>query len=476
MRKILTISSGLILLVFLTSQCEKILKSEIKIQTGTILNQSHTTTSIKGKIIEFGKGISEYGHCWSTSSNPTYEIITRTAFGVRKTTGDFTSDLSGLSPGTKYFVRAYALNQDDEVVYGDNLEITTVSLNLPVVETLPVSSVTSNSASSGGNVVDDGGSPITARGVCWNTAENPTISNNFTADSSGTGSFPSEISGLNCASPYFVRAYATNSVGTSYGSQVSFNSGECPVNLPNVLTSPISAITDTSATVGGNVTYEGGASVTETGVYWGTSSSPHISGTKLSIGSGPGEFSTTLTGLSANTPYYVVSYAVNSNGEARGEEKTFTTLDNTIQLIDTESAINDSLQSCYVRLHRYIEFAYLFDAVYSNHILAPDGSWTEIYNHTQTQSSNNAKILNLWSDAYDIIYKVNLILESSGVIISAIDRQAVTAQAKAMRAYLYYNLLIWLGEVPLETGLYICSSWPGRSCRVDECSAKGMCG
>ena len=331
--------------------------------------------------------------------------------------------------------------------------MTTLSFILPTVVTSPVTSITPYTAIGGGNVTNDGGSPVTARGVCWSTAENPTISNNFTSDSSGTGSFTSEISGLNCASPYFVRAYATNSEGISYGSSVNFNSGECPVDPPTVITASVTDFTDISATVGGNVTAEGGSAVTETGVYWGTSSNPRASGTKLSIGTGSGEFSTTLTGLSPSTPYYIIAYAVNSSGEAFGDEETFTTTDGTPSLLETEAAINDTLQSCYSRLHDYIELAYLFDAVYSNHIQAPDGSWTEIYNHTQTQSSNNAKILDLWSDAYDIIFSVNLILESSGVILSVIDRQAVTAQAKAIRAYLWYNLLTWFGGIPLETGL-----------------------
>ncbi len=439
-------------LVLLTSQCEKLLKSEIKIQTGTILDQSFYTASIEGNILEFGKGISEYGHCWSTSSDPTYEVVTRTKFGERKTTGKFNSDLSGLTPGTTYYVRAYALSLKDEVVYGDNVEINTLSINLPVIETLPVDSITTNSVISGGNIVDDGGSPVTARGICWNTTENPTISDNFTSNGSGTGSFTSEITGLECASPYFVRAYAINSVGTSYGSQVSFNTSECIVYLPTVYTATITDISDTTATVGGNVTDDGGASVTETGIYWSASPNANVTGSKLIIGGGVGEFSTTLAGLSPGTTYYIVAYAVNSAGEALGNEDTFTTPESTPSLLETEAAVHDTLLMCYSRISRYIEHLYLCDAVYSNHIPAPDASWTEIYNHTQTQSSNNTKILTLWSEAYEIIYKVNLILASSDVITSEVDRQVVEAQAKAMRAYLYYNLLIWFGGVPLETG------------------------
>ncbi|MEI8202318.1 MAG: FISUMP domain-containing protein [Bacteroidota bacterium] len=74
----------------------------------------------------------------------------------------------------------------------------------------------------GGNVTSDGGLAVTARGVCWSTSHNPTLSNSFTIDSSGIGSFTSGINGLTSGTTYFVRAYATNSLGTAYGNEVSF--------------------------------------------------------------------------------------------------------------------------------------------------------------------------------------------------------------------------------------------------------------
>lgn len=126
----------------------------------------------------------------------------------------------------------------------------------------------------------------------------------------------------------------------------------------------------------------------------------------------------------------------------------------TLPLIETEAAINDTLLTCYSKLHKYVEHLYLFDAVYSNSITAPDGSWTEIYNHAQTQTSNNGKILALWSEAYDIILKTNLIVESSAVAISdQATQNIIIAQAKAMRAYLFCELMNWFGEIPLDTDI-----------------------
>ena len=90
------------------------------------------------------------------------------------------------------------------------------------VSTLRISSVGSTFASIGATISNDGGSSITASGVCWGTATNPTLSNSFTSDGSSRGSFTSSISGLTASTTYYVRAYATNSVGTAYGSEVSF--------------------------------------------------------------------------------------------------------------------------------------------------------------------------------------------------------------------------------------------------------------
>ncbi|MFH1242584.1 MAG: DUF1566 domain-containing protein [Pseudomonadota bacterium] len=95
-------------------------------------------------------------------------------------------------------------------------------LDTPTVTTTAISSITATTASSGGNVTSDGGSSVTAKGVCWSTAANPTTSDSHTSDGTGTGSFTSSITGLSPGTTYHVRAYATNSVGPGYGSDVSF--------------------------------------------------------------------------------------------------------------------------------------------------------------------------------------------------------------------------------------------------------------
>lgn len=95
----------------------------------------------------------------------------------------------------------------------------------PTVTTDNISSIRSTYATGGGNITSDGGCTVTARGVCWNTGGSPTVSDSHTTDGSGTGTFSSSITGLTCGNRYYVRAYATNSQGTSYGNEVSFISG-----------------------------------------------------------------------------------------------------------------------------------------------------------------------------------------------------------------------------------------------------------
>jgi hypothetical protein len=97
--------------------------------------------------------------------------------------------------------------------------VTTLTLT-----TTAISNIKSDSALSGGNITADGGSVVTARGVCWNTAHNPTIANSKTVDGSGMGSFVSQITGLSTGTLYYVRAYAMTEKGTAYGNEVNFTS------------------------------------------------------------------------------------------------------------------------------------------------------------------------------------------------------------------------------------------------------------
>jgi hypothetical protein len=197
---------------------------------------------------------------------------------------------------------------------------------IPVLTTSNVINVTLNTAMSGGNITSNGGADITARGVVWSTSQNPTIAlTTKTVDGTGSGSFTSSISGLTPNTIYYLRAYATNSVGTAYGNEVTFTTSA--IQLPVITTSAISNITQNTASSGGNITSDGGGAITVRGVVWSTSQNPTVALlTKTTDGSGISPFTSSISGLTPNTIYYVRAYATNSTGTAYGNEVNFTTL------------------------------------------------------------------------------------------------------------------------------------------------------
>ena len=443
-------------------------------------------------------------------------------FWCRQQTGDLYAGSLDLYVGSSGITDSYKAE-------GHSLRCVRDGSGTPTVPTVTTSAATSiglNSAVSGGNVTSDGGASVTARGVCWSTASNPTNMGSHTTDGSGAGVFVSNITGLAMNTLYYIRAYATNIVGTAYGTELSFttlspppcgssitidhgagavapviktvtygtvanipgeltkcwitsnlgadhqaiavddateasagwywqfnrkqgykhdgttrtpnttwissiietsdwtasndpctleigggwriptttewtnidasgnwvnwngpwNSGlklhvagyllntngsllsrgvfgwywsssqfssdfgwlfyfrsgassvlnsnktlgcnlRCTKELlPTVTTTAVSNITQTAATSGGNITSDGGSTVTERGLCWGTSANPTITGGHTSNGSGTGTFVSNLTGLNPNTLYYVRAYATNSSGTAYGNQISFTTL------------------------------------------------------------------------------------------------------------------------------------------------------
>lgn len=193
---------------------------------------------------------------------------------------------------------------------------------IPTVTTEAVTNIEMNQAISGGTVTDDGNAEVVDRGVCWSTASLPSIADNKSHDGLGLGFFRSIITELTHHTRYYVRAYATNSVGTAYGNELVF---ETSASLPDVTTNSITKITPFSATCGGNVTYDGGASVTARGVCWNISQNPTIENNKTTDGSGIGTFSSNIIELNANTSYYVRAYATNNVGTVYGNQINFTT-------------------------------------------------------------------------------------------------------------------------------------------------------
>jgi len=196
------------------------------ILTTTQFSLVNSTSVTGGGIItsDGGSTVTYRGVCWDTVQTPSLRPGFTTSDG--KGSGSFTSFITGLIPGTTYYFRAYAINDIKESYgpqtgYGNQVSITIPAV-LPVIKSTIVSIVTATKAISGVEITSDGGALVIARGVCWSTSQNPTISNLKTSEGLGVGSFKSSPKGLLANTTYNLRAYATNSSGTSYGDQVSF--------------------------------------------------------------------------------------------------------------------------------------------------------------------------------------------------------------------------------------------------------------
>jgi hypothetical protein len=192
-----------------------------------------------------------------------------------------------------------------------------------VFTALNINSITSSTAAASTGISSDGGASITAKGVVWSTNVNPTIAlSTKTNDGTGTSSYTSSLSGLSTSTLYYIRAYATNTNGTVYGAQQSFTTlGD----VPTLTTTSVTSISLTGAITGGNISADGGTTITSRGVCWSTSPNPTINDNKLVNGNGTGSYTVNLTGLTGGTTYYVSAYATNAAGTGYGSPISFNT-------------------------------------------------------------------------------------------------------------------------------------------------------
>ena len=248
---------------------------------------------------------------------------------------------------------------------------------LPSVSTHPVTEVTSESALCSGMITDSGNDEISSKGFCWSTSQNPTLNDNVTTELSrnepNMEHFTATIRNLKDSTTYYVRAFATNSVGTAYGCEHTFttlkaddnggddnggddnggddnggddnggdddggdDNGEIDVVAPTVVTLSASCISFNTASTGGEVTADGGAEVTTRGFYWNEKSVEYegelpLNDNKVEASYGVGPFNYQLTGLKEGTEYRVMAFATNDAGTSYGEIVYFVTEKNEIEI------------------------------------------------------------------------------------------------------------------------------------------------
>jgi DNA/RNA endonuclease YhcR with UshA esterase domain len=198
----------------------------------TVLTSSVTTVSMTGAncsgnvTANGGSSVIVRGICYGTSLNPDTSGTHTVETGGN---GVFSSTISGLLSSTLYHYRAYAINNTG-IAYGDDSTFTTASSPLlPLVNTDSVYNVNYFDAMAASKVINDGGATITSRGICWGTVSNPTLSDSVNYQTGTLGSFVSNLTNLTHNTTYYIRAFATNSIGTAYSNELTFTTKK---NIP----------------------------------------------------------------------------------------------------------------------------------------------------------------------------------------------------------------------------------------------------
>ncbi|WP_158826608.1 MBG domain-containing protein [Mucilaginibacter lacusdianchii] len=360
------------------------------VTTAAVTTFNATTATLGGDITsDGGSAVTEKGIVWSTATNPT---TANNKVNIGAGAGSFNKAFIGpFTPNTTIYVKAYAINAKG-TSYGDEISFKTNALagtsavydfetasgtytgfdtkTLTATNTASSSSITVTAATDGVFRSSTNGSNTAYFGeeglyFGWNAQETAftvaaqngksfdltsfylTNENNeptsfliSSAKGSITVAIPGgspiaanfiDISG-NANAAYF-KGIKSFTVTPSIPAFMEFDhmvieNIQTAITTPTVTTASVTALSATAATLGGNVTADGGASVTERGIVYGTSSTPAIGGlgvTKAALGSGMGAFSVSATGLASSTTYYVRAYAINSVGTVYGEQQTFTT-------------------------------------------------------------------------------------------------------------------------------------------------------
>lgn len=307
------------------------LADDVLLTTGEVTDIIHNAATCGGSVSDYGgNSLKECGICWSLKEDAV-------SVSDWKAVGTLANDrwscrMEELVKETAYYVRAYVQTVGGATYYGEVRRFVTLKeVNLPTLAAVSVSGIDTQGATLQGSLADKGNSEVTACGFCWSTEPDPTVESESVACQLQNMSFGQKISGLKDGTKYYVRAYATNALGTGYSETAEFST--VAITVPVWGNATVSNIGKTKANVSATLTSAGNAEVTEMGICWATHPETTIYDNKQVCAAG-NSISTQLTGLQGTTTYYLRAYAQNSKGVGYSNEVVFTTTDSEVDVWD----------------------------------------------------------------------------------------------------------------------------------------------
>lgn len=307
------------------------LADDVLLTTSEVTDIIHNAATCGGSVSDYGgNSLKECGICWSLKEDAV-------SVSDWKAVGTLANDrwscrMEELAKETAYYVRAYVQTVGGATYYGEVRRfVTSKEVKLPALAAVSVSGIDTQGATLQGSLTDKGNSEVTACGFCWSTEPDPTVESESVACQLQNMSFGQKISGLKDGTKYYVRAYATNALGTGYSETTEFST--VAITVPVWGNATVSNIGKTKANVSATLTSAGNAEVTEMGICWSTHPETTIYDNKQVCAAG-NSLSTQLTGLQGTTTYYLRAYAQNSKGVGYSNEVVFTTTDSEVDVWD----------------------------------------------------------------------------------------------------------------------------------------------
>lgn len=330
--------TALICLIFGACSNDDEYTTSVEIESGNLKAVTYDSVQFSGKVISGNP--KEIGACWSINPNPT---IDDSYISMGTENGAFECNITGLSEGTQYYVRAWAKTVDNTITYGEQKYCITMAHGRPIVYVTDIIDVTEVNATIISKLLVDGGMEISDYGIIYGTEEGIDLQKGHKISLDVTcNAVKTFIEGLSDNQTYFVRCFATANGKTVYSKVIPFKTKAYANPIIQVETENV-----TGDAFDAKVTAMSGTPllILEYGLVYAKESEPSIeNGIKVEFGKGDGNKTQTVENLNDDTIYYVRPYAINKNGIYYGEEVLVLTLSN--------KAMVTTIQTSFITAHR----------------------------------------------------------------------------------------------------------------------------